>query len=208
MDLSLLVRGFIIGFAIAAPVGPIGLLCIQRTLSQGRLIGLASGLGAATADALYGAVAAFGLTLIATFLVEQQFWLALVGGSFLLYLGVRTLLAAPATEAAQVEAQGVASAYGTTFLLTVTNPLTILSFAAIFAGAGLAADGGDALSALLMVVGVFLGSAAWWLLLSFGVSLLRGFVTPRVMRGVNYVAGAIIIGFGVVALVRAFVVRA
>ncbi len=208
MDLTFLFRGFIIGFAIAAPVGPIGLLCIQRTLNQGRLIGLVSGLGAATADAFYGAVAAFGLTLIATFLVEQQFWLALVGGLFLTYLGVRTLLAAPATEAAHAEASGVAGAYSSTFVLTLTNPLTILSFAAILAGAGLATDGGDALSATVMVTGVFLGSAAWWLLLSFGVSLLRGFVTPRVMRWVNYGAGAVLVAFGVLALVRAFAVRA
>ena len=144
---ELLLRGFILGFAIAAPVGPIGLLCIQRTLNQGQLVGLASGLGAATADAFYGAVAAFGLTLVSGFLIEQQFWLALVGGLFLCYLGVRTLLSAPAERAAAGEAKSIGAAYASTFLLTITNPMTILAFAAIFAGAGLATAGGDAGSA-------------------------------------------------------------
>lgn len=201
---ELLFRGFILGFAIAAPVGPIGLLCIQRTLNQGQLVGLASGLGAATADAFYGAVAAFGLTLVSGFLIEQQFWLALVGGLFLCYLGVRTLLSAPAERAAAGEAKSVGAAYASTFLLTITNPMTILAFAAIFAGAGLAAAGGDAGSAGWMVLGVFLGSAAWWLLLSGGVSLLRARISSGVLLWVNRAAGAILVIFGVLAVGRAF----
>jgi threonine/homoserine/homoserine lactone efflux protein len=205
MDFSLLLRGFILGFAIAAPVGPIGLLCIQRTLNQGQLVGLASGLGAATADAFYGAVAAFGLTLVSTFLIEQQFWLALVGGLFLCYLGVRTFLAGPAERAAGSEATGIAGAYGSTFLLTITNPMTILAFVAIFAGAGLTAAGGDALSAVWMVAGVFLGSAAWWFLLSAGVGLLRSRISANVLLWVNRAAGAILVLFGVLAISRAFV---
>jgi threonine/homoserine/homoserine lactone efflux protein len=205
MDFSLLLRGFILGFAIAAPVGPIGLLCIQRTLNQGQLVGLASGLGAATADAFYGAVAAFGLTLVSAFLIEQQFWLALVGGLFLCYLGVRTFLAGPAERAAGSEATGIAGAYGSTFLLTITNPMTILAFVAIFAGAGLTAAGGDALSAVWMVAGVFLGSAAWWFLLSAGVGLLRSRISANVLLWVNRAAGAILVLFGVLAISRAFV---
>jgi threonine/homoserine/homoserine lactone efflux protein len=205
MDFSLIVRGFILGFAIAAPVGPIGLLCIQRTLNQGQLVGLASGLGAATADAFYGAVAAFGLTLVSAFLIEQQFWLALVGGLFLLYLGVPTFLASPAERAANSEAKGIGGAYMSTFLLTITNPMTILAFVAIFAGAGLAAAGGDALAAAWMVVGVFLGSAAWWFLLSGGVSLLRSHINGTVLLWVNRAAGAILVIFGVLAIGRAFV---
>jgi threonine/homoserine/homoserine lactone efflux protein len=204
MDISLIVRGFILGFAIAAPVGPIGLLCIQRTLSQGRWVGLASGLGAATADAFYGAVAAFGLTLVSGFLIEQQFWLALVGGLFLCYLGVRTLLAAPAERAATGEAHSIGAAYISTFLLTITNPMTILAFVAIFAGAGLATSGGDVLAAAWMVLGVFLGSAAWWLLLSGGVSLLRSRISSGVLLWVNRAAGAILVLFGALAVGRAF----
>lgn len=205
MDIALIVRGFILGFAIAAPVGPIGLLCIQRTLSQGQLVGLASGLGAATADAFYGAVAAFGLTLISAFLIEQQFWLALVGGLFLCYLGVRTLLSAPAERAAAGEAKSVGAAYASTLLLTITNPMTILAFVAIFAGAGLVTTGGDVLAAAWMVLGVFLGSATWWLLLSGGVSLLRSHISSGVLLWVNRAAGAILVLFGVLAVGRAFV---
>jgi threonine/homoserine/homoserine lactone efflux protein len=205
MDVSLIFRGFILGFAIAAPVGPIGLLCIQRTLSQGQLVGLVSGLGAATADAFYGAVAAFGLTLVSAFLIEQQFWLALVGGLFLCYLGVRTFLASPAERAASSEAKGIGGAYASTFLLTITNPMTILAFVAIFAGAGLATAGGDALAAVWMVAGVFLGSATWWFLLSGGVGLLRSHISANVLLWVNRSAGAVLIIFGVLAIGRAFV---
>mgnify|MGYP001199924064 CR=1 FL=1 len=204
-QLDLFARGLILGFAIAAPVGPIGLLCIQRTLNQGRLVGLLSGLGAATADAIYGAIAAFGLSLLTGFLVEQQMWLGLAGGLFLCYLGVRTVTAAPAAQAAAtVESRSLLGAYGTTLALTLTNPMTILAFVAIFAGAGLATTGGGSIAALLLVAGVFCGSAAWWLLLSFGVSLLRGFVTAPVLRWINRIAGGVIVAFGVIAILRGF----
>jgi threonine/homoserine/homoserine lactone efflux protein len=196
-------RGLLIGFSIAAPVGPIGVLCIRRTLADGRLAGLVSGLGAATADAFYGSMAGFGLTLVANFLISQQSWLRLGGGLFLLYLGVKTFVSAPAGETGQVAktaSRGLWGAYLSTLLLTLTNPLTILSFVAIFAGLGLAETGGDPLSAGILVLGVFSGSAAWWLLLSGGVSLLRGRVTPVVLRWVSRVAGLVIVGFGVAAL--------
>jgi threonine/homoserine/homoserine lactone efflux protein len=180
-------------------------LCIQRTLSQGQLVGLVSGLGAATADAFYGAVAAFGLTLVSAFLIEQQFWLALVCGLFLCYLGVRTFLSSPAEQAASSETKGIGGAYASTFLLTITNPMTILAFVAIFAGAGLATAGGDALAAVWMVAGVFLGSATWWFLLSGGVGLLRSHISANVLLWVNRSAGAVLIIFGVLAIGRAFV---
>lgn len=200
---DLFIRGLILGFAIAAPVGPIGLLCIQRTLNEGRAIGLVSGLGAATADAIYGAIAAFGLTLVAGFLVDQQHWLSLAGGVFLCYLGARTILATPAVAGARADATGILGAYGTTLALTLTNPMTILAFVAIFAGAGLAASAGDHWAALTIVLGVFCGSAAWWLVLSTGVSLLRGSITPPVMVWINRIAGVVIALFGVFMLVRA-----
>jgi threonine/homoserine/homoserine lactone efflux protein len=203
--MELFIRGLVLGFAIAAPVGPIGLLCIQRTLSQGRLVGLVSGLGAATADAIYGAVAAFGLSLLTAFLVEQQMWLGLAGGLFLCYLGVRTVTAAPAERAAAaVESRGLLGAYGTTLALTLTNPMTILAFVAIFAGAGLATTGGDSIARCCWWPASFCGSAAWWLLLSFGVSLLRGFVTAPVLRWINWIAGGVIVAFGVIAILRGF----
>ena len=201
MPFSFLFRGLLIGFAIAAPVGPIGLLCIQRTLQDGRKYGFASGLGAASADTVYGFIAAFGLTFISTFLVEQQRWLSLIGGLFLLFLGTRTFLTSPAENVVSAEKGSLANAYLSTFLLTLTNPVTILSFVAIFAGLGLSANTGDYGSATLLVVGVFVGSATWWLLLSGLVSLFRNRFNQRVMLWVNRGAGVIIAGFGVVALI-------
>ena len=201
---SLFFRGWLIGLAIAAPVGPIGLLCIQRTLSQGRLAGLASGMGAATADAVYGFIAAFGLAFISGFLIAQQNLLALVGGLFLCYLAVRTFLAEPAADAAQARGGRVGTAYATTFVLTLTNPVTILSFVAIFAGMGLAAGTGDYVAAAWMVLGVFAGSASWWLLLSFGVGLLRTRMTADVLRWINRGAGLVIGAFGLVAIISVF----
>ncbi len=202
MGLSVLLRGLAIGFGIAAPVGPIGILCIRRTLADGRAVGFAAGLGAATADALYGAVAAFGLTLVSSALVGQRAWLQAVGGLFLCYLGLRTWMAAPAATAkAPRRRPGLLAAWATTFVLTVTNPTTILSFAAIFAALGLGGVGGGYGPATLMVAGVFLGSAFWWLLLSTGVGFLRSSITPAHLRWVNRGAAVIITAFGIGALV-------
>ncbi len=200
IDFSLFLRGLLIGFSIAAPVGPIGVLCIRRTLAEGRPYGLASGLGAATADAIYGAVAGFGLTFVRDALTGQQNWLRLIGGAFLLYLGVRTFLAQPAQQAAQARGRGLFGAYASTFFLTITNPMTILSFAAIFAGLGLAETGGDFLAAATLVLGVFAGSAAWWLTLSGVVSLMRARFDARAMQWVNRLSGAIIVAFGATTL--------
>ncbi|HEX2620980.1 MAG TPA: LysE family translocator [Phototrophicaceae bacterium] len=195
--LILLVKGLILGFSIAAPVGPIGVLCIRRTLANGRLAGFASGMGAATADATYGFIAAFGLTFLSDLLISQQTLLRIVGGLFLLYLGIKTLLSIPAEDAAKVETtrSGLPGMYLSTFGLTLTNPMTILSFLAIFAGAGIASTAGDYGSAALLVLGVFMGSAAWWLLLSGGVSLLRQRFNTRVMLWVNRLSGVIILLF-------------
>src|SRR5512142_2363186 len=160
MNLPLFLRGLVIGFSIAAPVGPIGVLCIRRTLANGRAAGLATGLGAATADGMYGCVAGFGLTFISSVLINQQMWLRLFGGLFLCYLGIRTLLSKPSGQEAKMGGNGLLGSYASTFLLTVTNPMTILSFAAIFAGLGLANTNGDYASAVILVLGVFLGSAS------------------------------------------------
>ncbi len=200
--MGLFLEGIVIGFAIAAPVGPIGVLCIRRTLADGRVSGLVSGLGAATADALYGAVAALGLTFVAEFLMGGESWLRLVGGAFLLFLGVRTFLASPAGRAApDARRIGLPGAYASTFFLTLTNPTTILSFAAIFAGLGVAGDAsGSALSAMLLVLGVFLGSAAWWVVLSGATSLFRTRLSVRGLRWVNRISGTVIAAFGVLAV--------
>jgi len=193
-----LLRGLIIGFSIAAPVGPIGTLCVRRTLAKGRAYGFLSGLGAATADALYGCVAGFGITFVSSVLIQQQQWFRLIGGVFLCYLGLRNFFAAPAQEIHASEKSGLTGAYVSTFILTLTNPMTILSFGAIFAGLG-AAEGGTR-EAVVLIVGVFAGSALWWFLLSGIASVFRRTVTPQGMRWINRVSGIIVLVFGIVAL--------
>jgi threonine/homoserine/homoserine lactone efflux protein len=202
MDPGFLVRGLIIGFSIAAPVGPIGVLCIQRTLSKGRIYGLLSGLGAATADGTYGLIAGFGLTFISSFLIGQQLWIRLIGGVFLLYLGLRTILSRPAQreQATTIKGENLLAAYVSTLFLTLTNPLTILSFAAIFAGIGAGGANRSYISAAVLVLGVFLGSALWWVILSSGVSILRTKLNTQALRWVNRISGAIIMVFGILAL--------
>lgn len=200
MEINFLLRGLLIGLAIAAAVGPIAILCIQRTIEHGRLYGLISGLGAATADAVYGAIAAFGLTVIATFLVSQHVWIRLLGGLFLLYLGIKTFRSRPAERAAAARAHTFPTAYLSTFLLTLTNPTTILSFIAIFAGLGVGGASRSYLSAGIVVCGVFLGSSIWWCILSAGVGLLRTRFTVRWLHWINRCAGIAIMLFGVVAL--------
>jgi threonine/homoserine/homoserine lactone efflux protein len=199
VDLPVFARGLLIGFSIAAPVGPIGVLCIRRTLADGRGMGLAVGLGAATADAVYGAIAGFGLTAISTLLVRQQGVLRVVGGLFLCYLGVRTFLARPADRPAQARGAGLAGAFVATLGLTLTNPATILSFVAVFAGLGIA-GAASWREATVLVGGVFLGSALWWLLLSGTVGVLRSRVDAAALRWINRFSGLVLGTFGIVAL--------
>lgn len=189
-----------LGFSIAAPVGQIGVLCIRRTLADGRSFGLASGLGAATADMMYGGVAAFGLTFVSGLLLSQQVWLRLLGGLFLCYLGVRTFVSMPPEQGAARPNRGLMGAYTSTLLLTLANPTTILSFTAVFAGFGIAGEVRDYGSSALLVLGVFLGSACWWLILSGVVGMLRSRVSRHGLVWVNRASGATIAGMGVVSL--------
>jgi threonine/homoserine/homoserine lactone efflux protein len=200
VEWGLLARGILIGFSIAAPVGPIGVLCIRRTLADGGAAGFVSGLGAATADAVYGSLAGFGLTALSGPLMQEQRWLRLIGGMFLVYLGIRTYLAVPAEAAAGARGSGLLGAYASTLFLTLANPMTILSFAAIFAGLGLVNRAGSYASAGLLVLGVFLGSATWWFILSSTAGALRDRFSPAGLRWVNRASGGIIAAFGLVAL--------
>ncbi len=199
-------KGIMIGFAIAAPVGPIGLLCIQRTLTRGRWSGVLSGLGAASADALYGCIAGFGLAALAGLLLAWQTELQIVGGLFLLYLGGKTWRMPPAIAPAQAQPTrvGLLGDYLSTLALTLTNPVTILAFLAIFAGLGLAAEQQDFIAAAWLVSGVFLGSLLWWLFLAGAVGLVRGRLTPKRLRWVNRASGILIAGFGAWAMGTAF----
>jgi len=200
MSLDFLLKGIILGFSIAAPVGPIGVLCIRKTLQFGRFSGLCSGLGAAFADSFYAVIAAFGLTVISNFLLAGQFWFRFIGGCFLLYLGWKTFISKPASDSKNVPHTTLLNDFISTFFLTITNPMTILSFLAIFAGLGLSSVHGDYFQAGGLVLGVFLGSAAWWLLLSEGVTLFRKKVSQKVMTWINRIAGLIILAFGIGAL--------
>lgn len=201
MDINLLFKGALLGFSIAAPVGPIGLLCIRRTLAEGPTSGFVSGLGAATADALYGCIAGFGLTVITNMIVSGQGALRFIGGLFLCYLGIRTFLTAPAEKAASAKSRNLLGGYISTFFLTITNPLTILSFAAMFAGLGLAGESRSYTSTTLMVSGVLIGSALWWFTLCGVVGLFRTSINEERMKWVNRVAGVIIIVFGGASLI-------
>lgn len=199
---SFLLKGILIGFAIAAPVGPIGILCIQRSLHDGFKIGLMTGLGAALADGTYGLIAGLGLTAISSLLVTQQSWVHLIGGVFLLYLGVKILLAPPRKKSISEKPDRSSwHACATTYFLTLTNPMTILSFIAIFAGLGVGSTQTDYFSAIFLVMGITLGSAIWWLFLSGGIALiLHHRITPNTMRAINWLSGMIILAFGVFAL--------
>lgn len=201
-------KGLAFGFLLAATVGPMWMLCFRRTVASGALVGFASGMGIAAADALYGAVAAFGLTAISGFLLGQQVWIGLIGAAFLVWLGVRALRERPAPpEAASTTApRGLAAAFLSTLGLTLANPPTILAFAAIFAGLGLAAEANYG-AAALVVLGVFLGSALWWLILVAGIGAFRRRIGPGLARTVNIVSGATILAFAawqLAALARQF----
>ncbi len=202
MDIAFFIKGALLGFSIAAPVGPIGILCIRRTLQYGRLSGLFSGLGAATADTSYGLLAAFSLTLVSDFLVAQHFYIHFLGGCFLLFLGVKTFFATT-TEVppANVSHRSFLSDFVSTFFLTISNPLTLLSFVAVFAGLGLVNVSEKYIDAATLVTGIFLGASFWWLILSEGVTFFRKKVSAKTMSWINRIAGMIIVTFGLAALI-------
>ncbi|CAM5194828.1 hypothetical protein UACE39S_02295 [Ureibacillus acetophenoni] len=195
MFLEMLIKGLIIGFSIAAPVGPIGILCIKRTLEHGRFVGFVSGLGAATADGLYGLIAGLGLTVITNFLIGQQWWLQIIGGAFLCYLGVKIFFSKPSNKSAKAEGSKPFTAYISTFFLTITNPVTILSFIAIFSGLGITHNYSTSLG-LILVLGVFLGSTLWWLLLSNIAGIISNRMKNFSLGIVNRISGVILLLFG------------
>lgn len=201
---SYFIKGIILGFSIAAPVGPIGVLCMRRTLSYGRWSGFFSGLGAATADAVYGAIAAFGLTAVTNALVGAHLWLKLIGGIFLLYLGIRTYFRHPASNGLEVKRSTLASDFISTFLLTFTNPMTILSFVAVFAGIGIGTVDHDFAFAVSLIFGIFVGSSFWWFILSEGIATFRRKFSQKALQWINRLAGLILFLFGLYCLFTLF----
>jgi threonine/homoserine/homoserine lactone efflux protein len=189
-------KGFLIGLPIAAAVGPIWILCFRRALAEGALVGFVSGLGAATADAMYGAVAAFGLTAISDVLVGMQRGLGIAGGGFLCYLGLRTLASRAPAAAEKPPGGRLLASFASTLALTLSNPMTVISFVAVFAGLGLIEQGRNYRSASLMVAGVFAGSAVWWIILCATARIVRDRLDARWMKGINLLSGMLILGFG------------
>jgi len=186
-----LIKGAIVGVVIALPLGPVGVLCVRRTLFQGPSYGFVSGLGAATADSLFGIIAGFGLTIVRDFLLGYQDWLGVGGGLFLLVVGIRALAHAPEDELGPVGDEALLAAYVSIFALTITNPITILAFAAIFAQIGVS-NGSGYLDTGLLVIGVFLGSLLWWLGLSFGIAALHRRLGFFSLVWLNRISGAVL----------------
>lgn len=202
--MNLFLSGILIGLAIAVPVGPVNLLCIRRTIAQGWALGFASGCGAALADTFYGAVAAFGISFVSSFLLDHQLALRLGGGVALCALGIRSLRHVPVLAPAAVRASGLAGAFLSALLLTLSNPLVLLTIGAVFAAVGLADQELDRPAAALVVAGVLSGSMLWWVTMTGGVELLRSRFDERVLRRVGIASGLTLLLAGLAVLISAF----
>jgi len=202
LELPLPVRGLIIGFTIAMAVGPITLLVVRRTIDHGGIYGFASGLGVATADATYGGIAAFGLTAITSVLVANRLVLGLIGGVVIVALGIRIARSRPTGPATDGERPGLAGAFASIYALTMTNPLTIVLYAGVFAGIGLAA-GASFADAAVLTLAVWAGSTLWWVVLCSVVAWLRGRVSATALLWVNRASGVALVVFGALAVIAA-----
>ena len=202
MDIGAIAKGFLAGAAIAAPVGPVGLLCIHRGISSGRATAFLSGLGAATAHGTYALAAALGLSFVSGTVSPHHHLLRAAAGFFLCLLGARILFSRPVDRPAEPTGHGRAGAYASTLLLALSSPVTMVTIAAVFSGAGLPGTGGGTVTALLLASGVFLGSASWWLLLSLGVGWVSSRGVLPSMRVTNRVTGAALLAFGLYLLAR------
>jgi threonine/homoserine/homoserine lactone efflux protein len=192
MLLAFFLKGIVVGIVIAVPVGPVGVMCVRRTILEGKLAGFVSGLGAATADAVFGVVAGFGLTAVSDWLIDYQQWLRVVGGCYLLYIGGSAFAAEPPRELeSESDPEGLLRNFFSTFVLAVTNPITVLAFLGIFAAilTGTLATFGRA---SILVLGVWIGSLLWWLMLSFGMGHFRHSIEPRHFAWISRGSGAIL----------------
>ncbi len=203
MAIQFLHKGLLLGFM--TPAGPIGLLCIRRALQYGRLSGLSSGLGAVAADTLYGIIAIFGFSLVMDFLLAGQFWLRIIGGAFLFYLGCKIFFTKQEEANREIAHRSIYGDFLSTFFLTMTNPLTFFTYFGVFAGFGMADTKGNHFHAFLLILGIFVGASVWWVLLTEGSLLFRNKLSGRSMGLFNRIAGIIIIGFGVAAWSSLFI---
>lgn len=200
---AVLIKGILVGFCMAAPVGPINILCMRRTLSEGRTIGFFSGLGAATADSFYGAIAALSITSVSTFLTSESQTMRTAGGIILCVLGIKIFLTKPTTRKAPgTKGKDIFHAYLSTLLLTLTNPTTIFSFAAIFTGLGMASTEYSHFSGTELVIGIFIGSSLWWLFLTEFIGKIRHKLDFKTMSWINKFAGAFILVFSLLSVFK------
>ena len=205
MTVILFLKGFVVGVLIGAPVGPAGMLCIHRTLQRGRLYGLISGLGAATADAFFGCIAAFGLTMISNFLVAEHLWFRLLGGGFLCFLGCKDYLAHPTAATLPEERLSYVGTYGSGVFVTLMSPTTVIGCMALFAGLGLVSSHVHYLPASIIVAGIFAGSGIWWVILSYATHHFRGKFENGNLGRINKIAGITIGAVGILAILSAII---
>lgn len=205
MNLPLFFKGIIIGVSIAAPIGPIGILCIKRSLTRGYSAGFATGLGAALADLIYAIVAGFGLTAISSFLMKHQPILYVIGGLVLMALGVKTLFSSPIAHPLMLKTKSFAFTTIETMILTLTNPLTILAFIAAFASVGLGAQASTNTEILTLCLGVFLGSTLWFTCLSTAIAFFRSKCSPSLIARINVISGLFLFIAGIVLILNYFI---
>jgi len=200
VESGLFIHGIIIGIALAAPVGPIAFVCVQRSLANGRLHGISSGLGIAMADAIYAAVTAFGLALISDFLLSYQWFFRLFGGLALIAVGLRIVLAATPEITTDATNESYLSDFSTMLAFTLANPLTLLFFAIIIPAFGVVISGSSWVIPTIFVTGVFLGEMAWWVFLCGTLGSMRNYLTRERLHMINRLAGVVITAFGVVLI--------
>jgi threonine/homoserine/homoserine lactone efflux protein len=199
VEVTFFIKGLILGFVICVPFGPIGLLCVRSTLMDGKLAGLAAVLGASVVDAIYCAIAGFGVSFISNFLSNERTVLRLAGGLILIAMGIKIFLTHPSEKTPEASGHGLFASFGSSFFLMLTNPLAILVFTATFSALGIGGWHDAYISTGMLVIGVFLGSALWAPIFVAGVNLFSPRLTASQLRLANRIAGGILFGFGVVA---------
>jgi threonine/homoserine/homoserine lactone efflux protein len=201
MDVSLFVQGIIIGLTLAAPVGPLALICIQRTVTEGRLHGIFSGIGVATADSFYAAVTFLGLTVISALIIAQQYLFRFLAGVVLILIGIRVFLSIPSAITAKTEHETYLKDYLSMVALAIANPLTLVFFLIILPGYGVVIHGTSFLSAAEFVAGVFFGSTVWWVVLCGSIGSVRSRISAENLGRINRVSGLLISCFGAGVLI-------
>ena len=207
MDIYFIIKGILIGISVSAPLGPIGVLCIQRTLNKGFKSGLISGIGAASADIIYAIIAGFSITFISDFLIENQNYIRIIGGMFLIFIGAKIFTSNPAKQIRKLRTKGnnYYKDYITSFLVTVSNPITILAFGAIFASFNMVEKGSGTFPIIILVVTVFSGAILWWLSLISIVTIFKSRIRLRNLLWINRVTGVLIIIFALFVIISVFI---